>query len=92
MIGSVYVRDIPKLVICVAIGVVLILIWGSALAYLFPHGGTMAASLGMVGFIGTMGFSWWAGTAIWERIDDWLYWRTSKRLARKRPTRTMKSK
>jgi hypothetical protein len=92
MIGYVYVSDIPKLIICIAIGIALMLIWGSALEYFFPHGGTVAASLALVGFIGTLGFSWWAGTAIWERIDDWLYWRKSQRLTKKRSASTIKSK
>lgn len=76
MIGFVYVRDIPKIIIQVVIGIVLMLIWGSALVYFFPHGGTAAASLAAVGFIGTVGFSWWAGDRIWEWID--LEWSLAK--------------
>jgi hypothetical protein len=76
MIGFVYIRDIPKIIIQVVIGIVLMLIWVSALVYFFPHGGTAAASLAMVGSIGTLGFSLWAGTAIWEWID--LEWSLAK--------------
>jgi len=33
----------------------------------------------MVGIVGTISFSWWAGTAIWEEIDTRLYWRKLQR-------------
>ena len=92
MIGFVYVRDIPKIIIQVVIGIILMLIWGSALEYFFPHGGTAAASLAVVGIIGTLGFSWWAGTAFWEWID--LEWSLSKdrRRERRRLRRTQEQR
>jgi hypothetical protein len=75
MIGFVYVSDIPKLIITIVIGIILLLIWGSALVYFFPTGGVAAGRLALVGILGTIAFSWWAGTAIWEEIDTRLYWR-----------------
>jgi uncharacterized membrane protein len=69
MIGYVYLSDVPKMIICIVIGIALMLIWMSILAYFFPHGGTAAAWLVGIGLVGTLGFSWWAGTNIWEWIE-----------------------
>jgi amino acid transporter len=79
MFGVVYVRDIPKMVICILIAIVLLLLWGPALEHFFPHGGTVAAWIGVLAFAATFSFSWWAGTGIWERIDLWMYGRRLER-------------
>jgi hypothetical protein len=79
MIGFVYISDIPKIIICIVIGIILLLIWGPAIAYFFPYGGIAAGWLWLAGLAGTFLFSWWAGTTIWEEIDTRLYWRKLQR-------------
>jgi len=86
MIGFIYVSDIPKFIIMMAIAIALVLIWVPALAYFFPHGGTAAGWLALAALAGTFSFSWWAGTAIWDRIDTWLYWRKLQRIEARKET------
>jgi hypothetical protein len=68
MIGFVYVRDIPKMIISVIIGMAIIIPVGLILAH-YNAKGNAAATLWTVVLLGDMAFSWWAGDRIWERID-----------------------
>lgn len=70
MIGFINRADIPKLIIAFIIGVTLLVVVGSALEALYPHGGKVAAVLLLAAFVGVFKFSCWAGGAIWERIED----------------------
>lgn len=70
MIGFIGREDIPKLIIAFIVGVVLLVVIGSALEALYPHGGKVAAVLFLAAFVGVFKFSYWAGGAIWERIGS----------------------
>lgn len=75
MIGFVYVRDIPKLVICFVISIVAFLILAFPIFYFFPNGGSTAATLGMIALTGSFFLGWWGGSRVWEWIEvDLALW------------------
>jgi hypothetical protein len=69
MIGFVYVRDIPKLIICFVISIVAFLILTFPIFYFFPNGGDTAATLAMIALAGSFVLGWWAGSNVWEWVD-----------------------
>jgi len=77
MIGFVYVRDIPKIIIQIVIGMALLFPIIGLFAHFFPHGCPDCRTGSSIAFMailaGIFTFSSWAGNRIWERIDLWRY-------------------
>jgi hypothetical protein len=69
MIGLIRVADIPKFLIAIVVGIVLLVAVGSVFEHFHAHG-KLVAALFVVVFAGIFSFSCWAGDAIWERIRD----------------------
>lgn len=69
MIGFINRGDIPRLIIAFIVGVVLLAVALSALEAFYPHGGNVAAVIGLAALVVIFGFSYWAGGFIWERIQ-----------------------
>ncbi len=74
MIGFVYVRDIPKMIIQIVIGMALLLSIVGLFAHFFPNGCPDCNEAGlaivyMAIFAGVFTFTSWAGHRIWEWID-----------------------
>jgi hypothetical protein len=97
MIGFVYVRDIPKIIIQVVIGIALLIPIVSLFAYFFPHGcpdcnETGFAIVCIAIFAGVFAFSWWAGDRIWEWIDLELSLAKDRRREQRRLKRTQEQR
>jgi protein-S-isoprenylcysteine O-methyltransferase Ste14 len=93
MIGFVYVRDIPKMIIGVVIGMALLIPIVALFAHFFPHGcpdcdGTWLRIVGFAIFAGVIAFSFWASHRIWEWIDLELSLRMDRRLEQHRLSQT----
>ncbi|MGB0125179.1 MAG: hypothetical protein WA419_02575 [Silvibacterium sp.] len=71
MIGFLRVADIPKLLIAFVVGGILLVAVGSLFEHFHAHG-RLAAVLFLAALAGIFSFSYWAGGAIWERIQDHL--------------------
>jgi len=90
MIGFVYVRDIPKIIISLIIGIVILVPLVALFAYFFPNGcPDCNQSVWMICAVlilaGVFAFSMWAGWHAWEWIQInvalWGDKRREKRMA-----------
>ncbi len=90
MIGFVYVRDIPKIIISLIIGMVVLVPVIALFAHFFPNGCRNCNQsawmiCGLLIFGGILWFSIWAGWNIWEWIEVnvalWGDKRCEKRMA-----------
>jgi hypothetical protein len=69
MIGLIRIADIPKFLIALIVGIILLVAVGSVFEHFHAHG-KLAAGLFLAAFAGIFSFSYWAGDAIWEWIRD----------------------
>jgi hypothetical protein len=69
MIGFIRITDVPKLLVALVVGGILLIAVGAAFEHFHAHG-RLAAALFLAAFAGIFSFSYWAGGVVCEWIRD----------------------